>query len=113
MNGNRAGSAISAAIFAGRRKGASLKTSKRFIIPRLPQPMTLLLPPDNASSTKIETPSSTDNVSIPAASKTDSIEPLVAMPTSLHPVQPIATARQVPLAVKRVISLSRTQLAAA
>ncbi len=113
MNGNLVGSAIKAAIFAGSRNGASLKISKRSIIPRLPQPMTLLLPPASASSTNIDTPSSTDSVSIPAASKTASIEPLVAIPTSLQPVQPIATARQVPLAVRRVISLSRTQFAAA
>ena len=38
---------------------------------------------------------------------------VVAMPTSRQPVHPMATARHAPLAVRRAISASKTELAAA
>ena len=113
ISGNLAGSAIIAAISPGNLNGASLKLSKRSISPNEPQPRTLRLPPDNASLTNISTPVATSKVSIPAAANTASIEPLVAMPTSCHPVQAIATARHWPLAERRAISASKTLLAAA
>ena len=113
INGNLCGSEIAAAISAGKRKGGSLKLSKRSIKPSEPQPSTRLFPPAKASSTNISTPVATSRVSIPAAAKTASIDPRVAIPTSLQPVQPIATARQSPLAVNLAISASRTLFAAA
>ena len=91
----------------------SRKEEKRSIRPSEPQPRTRRLPPRNASSTKMATPSSTAKVSIPAAANTASMEPRVAMPTSRQPVQPMATPRPSWDAVKRAISASRTELAAA
>ncbi len=113
INGNLRGSAIAAAMSASSFRGASLKESKRSILPNAPQPKTRRLPPASASPTKILTPSSTERVSIPDASKTDSIEPRVAIPTSRQPVQAIATALHSELAVIRDISASNTELAAA
>ncbi len=113
MNGNLDGSAIIADISGVSRRGASLKLSNLSINPSEPHPSTLRFPPASASLTNISTPVSTDRVSIPAASKTASIEPLVAIPTSLQPVQPIATALHSPLAVILAISASNTLFAAA
>ena len=113
MNGNLRGSAIDSAIFGGSFSGASLNASNLSINPRDPQAITLLFPPASASFTKMSTPSSTARVSIPAASNTASIEPRVAMPTSLQPVHPIATALHLPDAVNLAISASRIELAAA
>ena len=113
INGNREGSAIRDAMSPDSMSGASLNESNRSMRPSDPQAMTRRLPPRSASPTKISTPSSTGRVSIPASSKTASIEPRVAIPTSLQPVHPIATARQSPLAVRRAISASSIEFAAA
>ena len=113
MKGNREGSAIREAMSPDNINGASLNESNRSISPSDPQAMTRRFPPRSASPTKISTPIPTGSVSIPASSKTASIEPRVAIPTSLQPVQPIATARQSPLAVSRAISASSIEFAAA
>ena len=113
IRGNLAGSAITAVIAEGNRRGGSRKLSNLSISPNEPQPSTLRFPPASASSTKISTPVSTSSVSIPAAANTASIDPLVAIPTSFQPVHPMATARHLPLAVNLAISASRTLFAAA
>ena len=113
IKGNREGFAMREAISPDSINGASLNESNRSIRPSEPQAITRRLPPRSASSTKISTPTSTGRVSIPASSKTASIEPRVAIPTSLQPVHPIATARQSPLAARRAISASSIEFAAA
>ena len=113
MKGKRAGSAMVAAMLGGSMRGASRKEACWSIKPSEPQPRTRRLPPRKASPTKRETPSSHRERLNPSGRKDRLNGPASAIPTSRQPVHPMATARQFVVAVRRAISASSTELAAA